>query len=276
MSHYVVVVVGDPDKLAEHLAPFDENVEVEPYRHPVGDWEIEYAVNNGAPAGDWAAIAAKLNDEFSDSGSYLADDEGVYQMSTYNPKSKWDWYVVGGRWDGFWKGWQRFHTGRRVPSTPVNVTRRVDIDWSRMYDEAAEAAGKRWDEVHAVIDAHPVPMTWAQVREAHPVDHQGARDAYNGQAAVNAVKDLGSGHPAWWDGPDEYLRPRADYAHAAGFGAGMPFAFLIDGEWIERGKMRFFGVVEGDTEQDAWHREAHAIYDKIPGAAILTAVDIHI
>jgi len=24
-------------------------------------------------------------------------------MSTYNPKSKWDWYVIGGRWDGMIK-----------------------------------------------------------------------------------------------------------------------------------------------------------------------------
>lgn len=24
--------------------------------------------------------------------------------TTYNPKSKWDWWTIGGRWDGAWKG----------------------------------------------------------------------------------------------------------------------------------------------------------------------------
>ncbi len=28
------------------------------------------------------------------------DKEG-YPLSTYNPNSKWDWYVIGGRWDGW-------------------------------------------------------------------------------------------------------------------------------------------------------------------------------
>ena len=41
------------------MAPYNENLEVEPYYDP----------------------------EFK-------------EMTTYNPKSKWDWWVVGGRWDG--------------------------------------------------------------------------------------------------------------------------------------------------------------------------------
>lgn len=30
---------------------------------------------------------------------YVLDEDGN-ELSTYNPNSKWDWYVVGGRWDG--------------------------------------------------------------------------------------------------------------------------------------------------------------------------------
>lgn len=28
-------------------------------------------------------------------------------ISNYNPKSKWDWYVIGGRWDGVIQGVER-------------------------------------------------------------------------------------------------------------------------------------------------------------------------
>ena len=44
-------------------------------------------------------------------------------MSTYNPKSKWDWYVVGGRWDGWIQG----------------ENHNKDADWERVYrDEARQ------------------------------------------------------------------------------------------------------------------------------------------
>jgi hypothetical protein len=58
MSHYLVgVVVNDISEVDDILAPYDENMEVEPY----------------------------------------TDDDG--ETTTYNPKSKWDWYSIGGRWN---------------------------------------------------------------------------------------------------------------------------------------------------------------------------------
>ena len=57
MSHYLVgVVVNDISEVDDILAPYDENMEVEPY----------------------------------------TDNDG--ETTTYNPKSKWDWYSIGGRW----------------------------------------------------------------------------------------------------------------------------------------------------------------------------------
>ena len=57
MSHYLVgVVVNDILEVDDILAPYDENMEVEPY----------------------------------------VDTDG--EKTTYNPKSKWDWYSIGGRW----------------------------------------------------------------------------------------------------------------------------------------------------------------------------------
>ncbi len=28
------------------------------------------------------------------------DNRGLYSVSTFNPQGHWDWYEIGGRWDG--------------------------------------------------------------------------------------------------------------------------------------------------------------------------------
>lgn len=65
MSHFFCVVLVPSDtkdireKVEELLAPYSENLEVEPY----------------------------------------TDTDG--ELTTYNPKSKWDWWRIGGRYDGY-------------------------------------------------------------------------------------------------------------------------------------------------------------------------------
>jgi hypothetical protein len=82
MSHFTVVVcLDDPadvwDDLRTALAPFDETREVAPYRRYLP----------GEPAGD-----------------------PVYELSTYNPDSKWDSWGVGR--DPEW-GHFRHHDGHK-------------------------------------------------------------------------------------------------------------------------------------------------------------------
>ena len=79
MSHYMLMVVVPPGvdrdaHIERVLAPYDEGRAVEPY-----DAECSC---RGREADC---------EECHGSGTYI---------STYNPESKWDWYVVGGRWTG--------------------------------------------------------------------------------------------------------------------------------------------------------------------------------
>jgi hypothetical protein len=86
MSHLITIVIipGDtPDDqveatVARLLAPYEECLEVEPYKRRVDDPQ-------------WC-------DE------PLQDEQGWYEMSTSNPKRKWDWWEIGGRWYGGVKG----------------------------------------------------------------------------------------------------------------------------------------------------------------------------
>src|SRR5258708_6027803 len=63
MSHFFVMVLVPvnttdiEEAVSTLMAPYDENVEVEPY-------------------------------------------EGEYGTTTRNPRRKWDWWRIGGRWDG--------------------------------------------------------------------------------------------------------------------------------------------------------------------------------
>ena len=131
MSHFTVAVFttngGLPvDKL---LDPYDEAITVEPYvRHTKAELikqEREYVQKafDGSYA-EWRKDPAKYEAKCTNPKhiEYLKTipdrmqwtDEQVYQeaakhyeeslnangdvISTYNPKSKWDWYEIGGRW----------------------------------------------------------------------------------------------------------------------------------------------------------------------------------
>jgi hypothetical protein len=99
MSHFAVLVLHEEDQFIEDLlAPYDENLEVEPY--------IKYtriqAINKMRK--DCPSLYKdKSEDEiFQEAcdwfGCTLDDDNNL--LSTYNPHSKWDWWQVGGRFSG--------------------------------------------------------------------------------------------------------------------------------------------------------------------------------
>ena len=64
--------------------------------------------------------------EYEDEDSF---NERGDQMSTYNPKSKWDWYSVGGRWSGL----LTFKNGQTGDSGYSKF-----IDFERMRDDAVK------------------------------------------------------------------------------------------------------------------------------------------
>ncbi len=87
MSHFLVWVLGpDPEK---QLEPYDENTEVEPHpEYEEGEDLEEMAKHYGTS--DLHQLAAKMGDWHGHEGG--VDEHGLYALSTYNPRSKWDWY----------------------------------------------------------------------------------------------------------------------------------------------------------------------------------------
>ena len=107
MSHFTVLIIGED--IEGKLAPYDEGLEVTPYiclkreelererkemiekaKNPPEGTSIDYSVYKEGMS--LAEFCKAYHDE-------EVDKEGNL-LTTYNPKSKWDWYEIGGRWKG--------------------------------------------------------------------------------------------------------------------------------------------------------------------------------
>ena len=115
MSHFTVLVLGD--NVDEQLAPYDENLQVEPYLDTEEDEWREHPEKAKALNADPERLAQfspgnnhhfpegatdqQILDWWSGRGVWIPreDREGWDKYSTYSRASKWDWYTVGGRWD---------------------------------------------------------------------------------------------------------------------------------------------------------------------------------
>lgn len=113
MSHFTVAVItAKKEKLEEMLASYDENLEVEPYIERTKEEIIKEARKRkedyskeqkaGKKLDEWQKeyINAETDEELYQAEideDYQYDEEGN-ELTTYNPKTRWDWYEIGGRW----------------------------------------------------------------------------------------------------------------------------------------------------------------------------------
>lgn len=140
MSHYPVAVFHRKNQsIEELLAPYDECLKVEPYIEYTRQEAIDYVRKN------FDSFADKTDEECwqlmaDDAGEDMVDEDGnIY--SDYNPNSKWDWYLEGGRWSGMLKC-----RNRELDSCRVG-----DIDFSDD-QEVYEKTLRFWD---VVVDHKP-------------------------------------------------------------------------------------------------------------------------
>lgn len=230
--HYSVLVTVDgsvkeadiEQEVARLMEPFSEHIEMEPYA-------IDPAVNkyhstweaNLEKAKAWhaknkqKALAGEKEYHFDDTEDvsgfsdldwlnwydgegWVEDGKGGYvEMTTYNPKSKWDYWVIGGRWsnylnqvrDGFeehpvWgkqplykdgKNFLRRRDLRRPQSTYAYLTKEgewmekpeLDMDWSDREAASArhEEISKEWDKTQANYLLSIPGEDWVVVVDIH-------------------------------------------------------------------------------------------------------------
>lgn len=275
MSHYRVLVTLKPGQsLEDALAPFDENLEVEPYR--------EY--EEGEPGEQW----------------YLDDDGRAYRMSTRNPRSKWDWWKVGGRWPSLMRvsaahdgdaaivrgelSWGATDIDKLRSGEPLacdgGPKRILDLELTRL--TAAARKAEAFDEFHALIKDVEQPKAWShyldehkRAEQAYPIEW--ARRDFHEQPAVLALGESDFRYYAA-DAVATYCRPRDVVLAEAREQAVPGYALLTcEGEWWEPGEMGPFALSSHTDEAKAeYFRRANAYVEALSEDAVLINVDIHI
>ena len=148
-----------------------------------------------------------------------------------NPNAKWDWYVVGGRWQGMLEvnasaehlfgdvHTDGFDDPAEEATIVVDGAKIKDIQWDRMFAGCEKHAEENWEEAKANIKEE---------------------DALRAYFRYGIRED---------DTKESYVNRRTSFS---------TFAVLDDigGEWHERGEMGWFGM-STDTAEEAeqWDKE---------------------
>lgn len=247
MSHFSVgVICESPMDVAELLAPYDENLEVESYIGRTKAQMIKdgkkrkeyYQTLSGDDYKDYMTpyLLATTDEEFYNLEKYedaKYDNEGN-ELSTYNHKSKWDWYLIGGRWSGELRLKEEDEDGYSY----CDEAKIKDIDFSpdeEKYDECykwwkekVEGSDEEWDSF------------------------------YKKSYFTEKYRDA-----------EEYATRSAQFT---------TFALVTpDGEWHEQGEMGWFGW-SSDTpdEARAWDEQYMSFIENADPEYYFVMVDCHI
>lgn len=311
MSHYpVIVCLEDPADLEQALAPYDESLKVDSYRdYETGDpadfWMVESLRKNAALNPDdstltWAQVAEAYNaymhdpDDPDGSDRMALDDDGrPYRMSTYNPRAKWDWYQVGGRWTGYFIAWRTARPEDLIigspglgVSSPTDPWRcdgglKIDLDFAAMRDEAERRTRTDLADWRTLVGGTPPGRPWSwfssrvDVEPGYTIEH--ARADYNDQPRIRILR--GTKFGLWLQCPIEHFQRSEQDLVAQARAAAVPgYAVLtLEGEWMAPGRMGWFGA-SSDTAGDRarYLAAANTYLEDLPDHIYLIAVDCHI
>lgn len=333
MSHFTVLVIGEDHE--GQLAPYNENIQVDGYKEHYDERSIERYKEmwkrrdeeHDAPLGLVEVLEGKeplpplsvdqiedpsieeliawMNEEWGDS-EYGIDDDGPYRVSHYNPKSKWDWYEVGGRWRGYFKlkieAMDAVETLAVVGRTgsfdneqryDADHTLKKYIDIEGMRDIAGKEAGERWDMAERVLGNLPPALSWLQMMAKHTPegsdrpDIEAARKEYHEQprvARANEHDHKRRGEDRWKDcllgfndDVTQYQVTREAFVQDARDRAISTYAYVRDGEWFAPGTMGWWGLSDdGEKDKRRYVKEFNEMLDALPDDTMLTIVDCHI
>jgi hypothetical protein len=265
MSHFVIVVVGED--VDGQLEPYSEQDYDEQYAtfedctaEVEQDWK-QYPLDLLAEGG--SDVEYKTIEEYAEGyHGYKKNEEGSYGY-THNPNAQWDWYEVGGRWDGFFTSKE---SGESVNQIAVKD---LAVEAGRIGAETrARTSFAVW---RAIFHNLGQPRSWEDLRNSEPnIDK--ARAKYQKQDAIKAFKELDT-----WNCPvDLYGFDEEDYVARMRDQVFVPFAVVKDGKWVGKGQMGWFGTSREDVTDDEWNKSFQDLLADLPPDTLLTVVDCHI
>lgn len=291
MSHFSVTIIGENPE--EQLAPYQEtgdynDEEMRPYLQFKDDSEYkrEYEENKIIKYGE--DNGRTLKEVYPTYENFLADWAGlVIDAHTgkhgywFNPNAKWDWYVVGGRWSGYFKlkGKDKF----------VDQAKKGKIDFEGIGEKAALEAKERYELLEKILGGIPtLTYLWEDfIREGGVYSHLDIatkRNMYNNQPAMLKIKehidnlDLLQEERDFlvWLDIDSYQVSKEEYTSVYRKKALSTFAVLKEGKWYTKGDMGWWGHVTNEKDPSTWEEEFNKLINDLPEDTLLTLVDCHI
>ena len=221
MSHYCVgVIVNNTNDIESSiekiLAPYDENLEVEPYIYKTKAELIQQAKDYKICVQRRTEETDHITTEYEQSYLNAQTDEELYnlwredynmynengdELSTYNPKSKWDWWVIGGRW-----------------SRENNILRIKDfVLYNTPTDKQVEHYKRCWEYLNGEIEVEDPFKEFGY--ELSMFKKEYLKEKYG--SLDNLIKSKMS---------------------------NIPYAFVDKNGWYEQGKMGMFGIDDATKE----------------------------
>lgn len=288
MSHFVVMVIGEDAE--DQLSPYDEGIEVDRYEVGVVSDEdkermLKYYADKGKHYSSFDECYAE-NGLSWDGGRCEKNENGEWiEYSCYNPDSKWDWYVLGGRWSG---AFIKLKSGRKgykgtpgVGNNPVgiDVARKGDIDFDLIRSQAAEEARANYREVSDKFE-YGIPKlehTWKDICSSR-FDHlswEERRNLYHNQPSMMIWRDAFKEN-AWRYDIDEYQCSEEEYVKRAVLLAFCPYAIVKDGEWYAKGEMGWWGMSNDHMDRETWAHKVNELVDSLSDDTLISFYDCHI
>ena len=264
MSHFAVAVITEDfvteKDLEEILLPYSERLEVEPRidmtkKEMIKEQEsfMDDAKNKKGSYANKEFLKGnfKLDMDHKDfvkwyyGDDVLLDSEGN-QLTTYNPDSKWDWFVIGGRWRGLllWKvGDKNIKVDQSfikcVNWDKLNKPLKQDKDyWNRFWEVAVEKS----------------PQTELEIKK--------------NQFFILYKKSYYLEH---YKNKEMFIRCHTEF--------GTHAVVTPDGKWHEKGKMGWFGCSsEIPKKAEKWDLKFYERFIKpyLDTDCAITIVDCHI
>ena len=206
MSHFSVAIFHHPwDNIDDMMEPYCETTDnpqyIEFQREKTREEILEYLKENGD---------SRTPDEYGDDYGYVYDEESDAYGYYSNPDAKWDYFTIGGRWDGMLRIKPKYrNNGDRLNSAPL-----------------------------AWVDTSPDPETYKRAIREWEIIVENMPLAEGEERAVSLV------------GAKYYLdqyKTKENYANS--MAAFSTYAFVTpDGEWFETGNMGWWGIDNSSYE----------------------------
>lgn len=316
MSHFLVIVIGHVDDVDGQLAPYNEQDEEYrttelvtelrrtsdghfPYREMRGVIR-DIIIDKGAVAiihentSKWQII------EMVDAGIdhfVTCDEKGNFHAfnRVFNDRGKWDWYVVGGRWDG----WLKALPGAPEAENEIKAKQQWRADnWDKPLDVNGYSALPKWKvDLEAIYQTRfeELYKVWSVLRDAdvlgqiRPLKEMLAgkeddkiplyREAYFAQESLKkaeAVITEKLGPEWWWWDVNLSLIPDEEALRKHARETSTPFSFVKDGRWYQRGQMGWFGMAYDEMPDDQWYAEWMEMWNSLDENTMITVVDCHV